>query len=318
MGRSSEDSVWHGMMPNERTIPVRQGIRSAQLGLVLNAALATLKLVAGVVGNAYALVADAVESMADILGSVIVWGGLHVAAQPADEDHPFGHGKAEAIAAAVVAILLLGAGLGIGYEAVHGIRTPHVVPAPWTLAVLLGVVITKWVLSRRVGAIGEEIGSTAVRAEAWHHMSDAITSTAAFIGIGIAVIGSRLQSGVRWEAADDWAALFAAGVIAVNGARLLRLSFDDLMDRMPDTTVVGPVRALAEQVPGVLAIEKLHARKSGLLYRVTLHVQADGRMSLADGHMLGHTVQKAIIGAFPQVASVLVHMEPYQPRAPNS
>jgi cation diffusion facilitator family transporter len=302
------------MTPNEKSIPVRQGIRSAQLGLVLNAALAMLKLVAGVVGNAYALVADAVESMADILGSVIVWGGLRVAAQPADADHPFGHGKAEAIAAAVVAIMLLGAGLGIGYEAVDGIRTPHDVPAPWTLAVLVGVVITKWVLSRRVGAVGAEIGSTAVRADAWHHMSDAITSTAAFIGIGIAVVGSRLQSGVRWEAADDWAALIASGVIAVNGATLLRLSFHDLMDRMPDARVVGPVRAIAERVPGVLAIEKLHARKSGLVYRVTLHVQANGKMSLADAHALGHKVQRAIMDASPQVASVLVHMEPHEDR----
>ncbi len=306
------------MTPNERTIPVRQGIRSAQLGLVLNAALAMLKLVAGVVGNAYALVADAVESMADILGSVIVWGGLHVAAQPADADHPFGHGKAEAIAAAVVAIMLLGAGLGIGYEAVDGIRTPHAVPAPWTLAVLVGVVITKWALSRRVGAVGAEIGSTAVRADAWHHMSDAITSAAAFIGIGIAVVGSRLQSGVRWEAADDWAALIASGVIAVNGATLLRLSFHDLMDRMPDAGVVGPVRAIAERVPGVRAIEKLHARKSGLVYRVTLHVQADARMSLADAHALGHKVQRAIIDASPQVASVLVHMEPHDDRTPKT
>jgi cation diffusion facilitator family transporter len=291
-----------------------RGIRSAQAGLLVNTVLAAIKLVAGVVGNAYVLVADAVESTADIFGSAIVWGGLRYAAQPADEDHPFGHGKAEALAGFVVAVMMLGAAIGISVEAVRQIRTPHRPPAPWTLAVLVAVIIVKWMLSRRVHAVGADIGSTAVRADAWHHLSDAITSAAAFVGISLALWGSRTQRGGAWAAADDWAALLAAGIIAFNGFTLLRAAVDDLMDRMPGDEIVAPVRRIAGSVVGVCAIEKLFVRKVGLGYRVTIHVQADPAMRLDDAHTLGHGVQQAILDAEPRVSSVLVHMEPYEER----
>jgi cation diffusion facilitator family transporter len=292
---------------------IQRGIRAAQTGMIINAALAAIKLVAGVVGNTYALVADAVESGADVLASLLVWGGLAVAAQPADEDHPYGHGKAEALAAAAVSVMLLGAAAGIATEAVREIRTPHNVPAPWTLAVLVGVVAVKAMLSRRVHAVGDETGSTAVKADAQHHLSDALTSAAAFIGISLALLGSRVWGGHGWESADDWAALVAAGVIAFNGVSMLRAASHDLMDRMPDTNVVRPIRLAALGVPGVAAIEKLHVRKTGMAYRVTLHVQADGTMSLEEAHTLGGRVKSAICASSPQVNYVLVHMEPYHP-----
>ena len=290
-----------------------RGIRAAQMGLLANAVLAAVKLVAGIVGNSYALVADAVESMADVVGSLIVWRGLAVAALPADEDHPFGHGKAEAIAAAAVSVLLLGAAAGVAYEAVEEIRTPHHPPAPWTLLVLALVMLAKWYLARRVEAVGADIGSTAVRADAWHHLSDAITSAAAFVGIAVALVGTRVYGGARWAAADDWAALVAAAVIAYNGWHLMRPALHDLMDRMPSDDIVSPVRQAAAAVPGVLGTEKLHIRKVGLGYRVIIHVLADGAMTLDDGHALGHRVQDAIRGAVPRVETVLVHMEPFAP-----
>jgi len=286
-----------------------RGIRAAQFGIVVNATLAVVKLVAGVVGNTYALVADAVESTADIFGSLIVWGGLHFASQPADEDHPYGHGKAEALAAAAVSLMLLAAAAGIAVEAVREIRTPHLTPAPWTLAVLAGVMVVKWVLSRRVHQVGAESGSTAVKADAAHHLSDAITSAAAFIGISAALIGSR-HGAAGWESADDWAALVASAVIAVNGVVMLRAAVHDLMDRMPGPDVVEPIRRAATSVAGVRAIERLAVRKSGMAYRVTIHVQADPMMPLHEAHVLGGKVKGAIRTAVPQVASVLVHMEP--------
>ena len=289
----------------------RRGIRAAQTGMVINAGLAAVKLVAGIVGNTYALVADAVESGADVFASLLVWGGLAVAAQPADEDHPYGHGKAEAMAAFAVSFMLLGAAVGIAIEAVHEIQTPHQVPAPWTLGVLVAVVVVKWVLSRRVRTVGTAMGSTAVKADAAHHLSDAITSAAAFVGISLAVVGSRLWGGHGWEAADDWAALVASGVIAFNGVSMLRAAASDLMDRMPGQDIVAPIRAAALQVHGVNAIEKLHVRKSGLEYRVTVHVQADGDMSLEEAHALGGRVKSAICALTPHVNYVLVHMEPY-------
>jgi cation diffusion facilitator family transporter len=289
----------------------QRGIRAAQTGMVINAGLAGIKLVAGIVGNSYVLVADAVESGADVFASLLVWGGLAVAAQPADADHPYGHGKAEALAAAAVSLMLLGAAAGIAVEAVREIRTPHLVPAPWTLGVLVGVMIVKWVLSRRVHEVGAAMGSTAVKADAQHHLSDAITSAAAFIGISLAVVGSRVWGGRGWESADDWAALVASGVIGFNGVSMLRAATHDLMDRMPDRDVVGPIRDAALRVPGVRSIEKLHVRKAGMAYRVTVHVQADASMSLEEAHALGGRVKHAICAASPHVNFVLVHMEPY-------
>ena len=288
----------------------RSGIRAAQAGLLINAALAGIKLAAGIIGNTYALVADAVESMADVFASLLVWGGLAVATQPADDAHPYGYGKAEALAAAVISLMLLAAAAGIAVQAVREIRTPHHVPAPWTLAVLIGVVVVKWVLSRRVHAVGTSMGSTAVKADAAHHLSDALTSAAAFIGISLALVGSRVWGG-RWESADDWAALAASGVIAFNGVSMARAATYDLMDRMPGPEIVAPIRAAALAVPGVLAIEKLHVRKAGLAYRVTLHVQADPAMPLEDAHALGGRVKHAILHGLPYVNYVLVHMEPF-------
>lgn len=283
-------------------------MRAAQVGMLVNLILAIIKLIAGIVGHAYALVADAVESTADIFSSLVVYGGLHIAAQPADEDHPYGHGRAEALAGALVALMLFAAALGIAIEAIREIRTPHHTPRAWTLAVLLGVIIVKQILAARVLRVGSETGSTAVMADAQHHRSDMITSTAAFIGISIAVIGGR-----GWEQADDWAALIASGVICYNGMKMLRPAIDDLMDRLPEAHVVAKIADAATSVPEVCAIEKLKVRKVGLQYAVDLHVQAEPRMSLHDAHIVSGKVKGAIRTVMPSVDSVLVHMEPYEP-----
>ena len=290
-----------------------RGVRAAQSGLLVNTLLAAAKLIAGIVGHTYALVADAVESGADIFSSLIVWGGLTIAAQPADEEHPFGHGKAEALATAIVALMLIAAAIGVAIEAIREIRTPHHAPAPWTLVVLVVVIAIKWWLARRVHAVGADIGSTAVRADAFHHLSDAFTSAAAFIGISIAVVGSRWLGGTGWESADDWAALFASAIIAYNGVSMLRPAMNDLMDRTPGEDVVNPMRRAAEAVPGVLAVEKLHVRKSGLTYHASIHVQSDPRMSLDEAHRLGGRVKAAMRREVPRLSEVLVHMEPYTP-----
>jgi len=288
---------------------IDRGVRAAQSAILVNAALAIIKLVAGIYGHAYALVADAVESTADIFASSMVLGGLRLSARDPDEEFPFGYGKAEPISAAVVSLMILAAAAGIAFEAIREIRTPHHAPASWTLLVLIAVVITKWLLSRRVHAVGAAIGSTAVKSDAFHHMSDALTSGAAFVGISVALIG-----GPGWEEADDWAALFASGIIAFNGVNMIRPALDDLMDRTPGDELLGRVRRAAESVAGVLATEKLAARKSGLGYRVTIHVQANPALSLHDAHSLGGMVKGAIMTAVPQVQYVLVHMEPFETR----
>lgn len=285
----------------------RRGIQSAQVGLLVNTLLAIIKLFAGVLGNAYALIADAVESSADIFSSLIVWGGLRIASKQADDEYPFGYGKAEPLAAAVVSLMLIGAAAGIAVEALREIRLPHHSPAPFTLAVLVGVILVKEVLFRRVSAVGNEVGSTVVKADAWHHRSDAITSAAAFIGISIALIG-----GPGWESADDWAALVASGVIVVNAIKLIRPAIDDLMDRSPGGHLLERISAAATTTPGVRYIEKLKVRKVGFGYYVDLHVQAEPMMTLREAHNLSGRVKSEIRTAVPEVAGVLIHMEPHE------
>ena len=299
--------------PPDARAATERGIKAAQIGLLVNAVLTVVKLLAGVLGNSYALIADAFESMFDILGSFVVWGGLRIASRSPTHDYPFGFGRAESLATAIVALMLVGAAIGIGIEAAREIVTPHHAPAPFTLVVLVVVILVKMALARRVDAIGSHTGSSVVRADAAHHLSDAITSAAAFIGISVA-----LWMGPGYEAADDWGALVAAAVILFNGLRLLASATSELMDRTPAEGVVDAIGRAARAVPTVRDIEKLKVRKLGTGYWVEIHVQADPDMPLFDAHELGGAVKYAVRGAVPSVHAVLVHMEPDGPRRAKS
>jgi cation diffusion facilitator family transporter len=289
------------------TLDASRGIRTAQIGLLVNAVLAVIKVLAGVIGNSYALIADGIESTADLFSSTIIWSGLRIARRDANAEYPFGYGKAETLAAATVALMLIGAAIAISIEAIREILTPHHSPAPWTLVVLVIVVIVKEVLFRRVHAVSTESGSEAVSADAWHHRSDAITSLAAFVGISIALIG-----GEGWEEADDWAALLAAAVIAWNGQKLLRPAIAGLMDRSAEPAIRTSVYEIACSVTHVRAVEKVIVRRAGAYYFADLHVQADPDMSLHDAHIVSGKVKSAIMSALPNVRGVLVHMEPFE------
>src|SRR6187399_363366 len=280
--------------------------RVALLGLVINVVLASVKIVAGILGHAYVLIADGIESALDIGGSVVIWGGLTVAARPPDETHPYGHGKAEPIAAIAVALGVLAAATGLAIESVREILTPHHAPAPYTLAILIVVIVIKEILFRYVNRIGRDLESTAVQTDAWHHRSDALTSAAAFIGISVALIGGK-----GWESANDWAALFACAVIGASGIRLLRPAFYEIMDTAP-RKIVKSVCSVASTVPGVIEVEKCRARKMGLEFYVDLHVGVDGKISVHEGHEIAHRVKTAIQQNDSRVADVLVHIEPAQ------
>jgi cation diffusion facilitator family transporter len=284
-----------------------RGIRSAQAGIIANAGLAVIKILTGLIGHSYALIADGVESATDVFSSLVLWRGLSVAARSPDKDYPFGYGKAESLSAAVISLLLVGAAIGIALQAVREIITPHHAPAPYTLLVLILVVAVKETLFRKVFVVGEEVDSPAVKADAWHHRSDAITSAAAMVGISVAVVG-----GPGWEPADDVAALFASAMILFNGIRLLRPAGQDLMDRAPDQDLVAEVVSVAESVEGVMATEKVLARRVGGQYRVVLHVEAKPELSLREAHELGGRVRSRVVGEVPSVMDVVVHMEPHE------
>jgi cation diffusion facilitator family transporter len=284
---------------------LQSGARVALLGMVINLVLAIAKVTAGVLGNAYALIADGIESALDIGGSAVIWGGLKFAARPPDATHPYGHGKAEPIAAAIVALGVMIAAVGLAVQSVREIFTPHHAPAPFTLVVLIVVVVVKETLYRSVIRIGRHVESTAVQTDAWHHRSDALTSIAAFIGISIALIG-----GEGWQSADDWAALFACALIAANGYRLLSPALHEIMDTAPRADMVTPIRAAAGNVSGVVEVEKCLVRKMGLNFYVDLHLQVDGEISVRSGHNIAHEVKAAIRATNPRITDVLVHVEP--------
>ncbi len=284
---------------------LQRSLRATFLGMATNAVLSGVKLAAGIAGHSHALVADAVESFADIFSSLIVWRGVVVASEPADEDHPYGHGKAEPIASAIVATMLLGAALWITLTAFGEIRKPHLAPAPFTLMVLIVVVVVKEILFRFVSREGRAVDSSAVRTDAWHHRSDAITSVAAGIGISVSLIGGK-----GFEAADDVAAIAAAGVIAWNGWHLLRPALSELMDAAPSREIIDQIRQIAGETPGVDGVEKCIVRKVGYQYFVDMHVEVDPQMTVRRSHEIAHAVKDKIRGAKPNVSDVLVHIEP--------
>jgi cation diffusion facilitator family transporter len=289
----------------------RSGIRLAILGILINGALAMVKLFGGILGNSYALIADAVESMTDIFSSFVVWRGLSVAIIPPDANHPYGHGKAEPLAASFVSLTLLAAAVGIAIEAIREIFIPHHAPKPFTIWILIAVVIVKESLYRIVFKVGERLTSTAVRTDAWHHRSDAITSAAAATGISIALWGGK-----GYESADDYAALFASCIIAWNGLRLLRPAIDELMDAQPSEDLQQEISDLASRCESVLGVEKVLVRKAGFSFWVDMHIDVDKSMSVEHAHDIAHQVKDRIQENIPQVAEVQIHVEPY-PRRPS-
>ncbi len=292
-------------MRDAADMAAKRGIRFALLGIAVNAVLVMIKATAGVVGNSYALVADAIESASDIFTSMIVVAGLKLSRRPADANHPYGHGKFEPLTGVCVGLVLMGAAIVISVESIHEIVTPHHSPAPYTLAVLIVAVVIKEILFRHVLRVGSEVRSSAIKADAWHHRSDAITSAAAFIGISIALIG-----GSGYEMADDVAALLAAGIIALNAVLLIRPALGELLDTAPDESIASRVREVAQQVDGVHGTHKCHVRKLGFDYFVDLDVLCDPELSIRAGHEIAHNVGEAIHRAMPLISKVLVHVEP--------
>ncbi|MGA3169679.1 MAG: cation diffusion facilitator family transporter [Chthoniobacteraceae bacterium] len=284
---------------------LESGAHLAMVGMGLNAVLCVAKIGAGLIGHSYALIADGVESMLDIVSSILIWGGLKYAARPPDATHPYGHGKAEPLAAVLGSVMILGAAAGLAVESVLALRAPRAAPAPYTLVVLVVVIIVKEIHSRRVLRLAREIHSTAMQADAVHHRTDAITSIAAFGGISIALVGGK-----GYGRADNWAALFACAIIAYNGSRIFWPALSDLMDTAPPKDFEQRVRTASSEVDGVAETEQCRIRKMGLEYYVDLHVKVDGSMTVAAGHGIAHSVKDAVRQAVPEVADVLVHVEP--------
>jgi cation diffusion facilitator family transporter len=267
-------------------------MKSSLTGIFANMGLPVAKCMAGLWGHSFALVADGLESAADVVSGFVVYFGLKISVKPPDADHPYGHGKVEPIAAVVVGLSLIAASAAIILESIHGIKTPHPLPKGYTLVVLAGVLIVKETLFRYVGGVGNKIRSIAVRSDAWHHRSDAITSLLAFIGISIALLKG-------WEAADDWAALGAALIILCNAMRQLRPAVLELTDRAPDSSIETRVRDIPGRVRNVIGLDKCCVRKMGFSFYADLHIFVKGNLTVREGHKIAHRVEDQVLKGCP-------------------
>ncbi|MFU1859792.1 cation diffusion facilitator family transporter [Sphingobacterium sp. NGMCC 1.201703] len=280
-------------------------IKTTYFSIIGNAMLALLKWLAGFFGNSYALIADAIESTADIFSSFLVLLGLKYARRPADENHPYGHGRVEPLITFIVVGFLIVSATIIAYESIENIGTPHELPKPWTLIVLGGVIIWKECSYRIVMKKSRETNSSSLKADAWHHRSDAITSVAAFIGISIALV-----LGKGYENADDYAALFAAGFILYNCYHIFRPALGEIMDENVYEEVIDDIRKYALEVAGIKATEKCYVRKSGTKYHVDLHAIVDSEITVREGHTLAHQLRDHLTEHIPDLGHVMIHIEP--------
>ena len=287
-------------MENEKT-----AIRTTYFSIVGNTLLALIKGTAGLFGNSFALIADAIESTTDIFASFLVLVGFKYAKRPADENHPYGHGKIEPlITFAIVTFLVVSATI-IAYESIHNLQTPHESPEPWTLIVLAVIIAWKELSFQIVIRKSKQTNSTSLKADAWHHRSDAITSVMAFLGISISVI-----FGEGYEAADDWAALFAAGFILYNSYRIVRPALGEVMDEQLYDDLIVKIRKKSLEVEGVKATEKCYIRKAGMRFHVDLHATVDSEISVKAGHAISHDLKDHLQKELPNLGQVLIHIEP--------
>ena len=280
-------------------------IRTIYLSMAGNALLALVKGIAGYFGNSYALIADAIESVSDVFSSILVWLGLRYAGKPADKNHPYGHGKAEPLVTFIVVGVLVASATIIAYQSILNIITPHVLPESYTLYILGGIILFKEGSYRFVAMRSKELHSSSLKADAWHHRSDAITSLTAFVGISIA-----LWMGPGYESADDWAAIIASLFILYNSYVILRPALSEVMDEHVYDGMVDDIRKFAMEVEGIIDTEKCHVRKAGLNYYVDLHAIVDGTLSVREGHDLAHQLKAHLQQRIPQLADVLIHIEP--------
>jgi cation diffusion facilitator family transporter len=287
-------------MTNEQT-----AVKATYFSIVSNATLAAIKGLAGFFGNSYALTADAIESTTDIFSSLLVLFGIKYSNKPADDNHPYGHGRAEPLVTFLVVGFLITSATIIAYESINNIGTAHELPKPWTLIVLGIIILWKEYSFRLVMKRSKESNSSSLKADAWHHRSDAITSVAAFIGITIALI-----LGKGYESADDWAALFAAGFIFYNSYKIFRPALGEIMDEHLYDELIGVIRKVSLQVDGIVYTEKCFIRKAGMKYHVDLHAVVNGDITVKEGHDISHLLKDTLRKEIPELGHVLIHIEP--------
>ncbi len=289
----------------DKIILQKKAVKTTYLSILGNMGLAVVKGLTGYFGNSYALIADAIESTSDIFSSLLVLFGIKYASKPADKNHPYGHGRAEPLITFMVVGFLIASAILIAYQSIKKLQTPHELPKPYTLIVLGIIIFIKETFYRIVSKRGKETNSSSLQADAWHHRADAITSLTAFLGISVALI-----FGKGYESADDWAALIASLIIIYNAYHILRPALGEIMDEQLYDDLIADIRRVSKTVEGVIDTEKCLVRKTGMTFHIDLHVLVNSSISVKEGHDIAHNLKEYLIKELPQVADVLIHIEP--------
>jgi cation diffusion facilitator family transporter len=281
------------------------GTKGAWTGIFSNIILFVVKLLAGVFGRSQAMIADAFHTASDAATSIAVLIGFKIAQKPADRHHPFGHGRAESIAAKIVALILIFVGVKLVHDSAKILIAKEMV-RPHVIALIAAIVsiIVKEITYRRVILASKEIGSTSLRADAYHHRSDVLSSVAALIGIS----GARMG----WTFLDPLAGILVAGFIIKLGIEAFHTAYDELMDAAPPRGLVKKIEKIVLETEGVAKVKKVMVRKYGIELFLEIIVGVDGDKTVQEGHIITTKVEKNVYEAMPDVEDVLVHVEPAQ------
>jgi cation diffusion facilitator family transporter len=288
--------------------------RVTRASIAVSGILACSNIIVGLLAQSTSVVATGFEFAGDVLASSIVLIGMGVAARPADENHPYGHGRFETLSAFVVGVILAAGGVMIGYQSLQAVGARHPPPGVTAAAALVSAVIMRGIMSSVKFRVGRRIRSSALVADAWNDAVDILSALAALTAVGLATYDP-----VRFLAADHYGGFVVGIVVVITGLRVLRDASLELVDTMPPSELTGEILTLARSVAGVRGIDKVFARKSGLQYLVDLHIEVDPTLTVAASHAIAGHVRATLKRELSWVADVMVHVEPSQgPEEPTS
>ncbi len=281
----------------------RQGQTGALVGIAGNLVLASLKISVGVVASSHAMLADGLHSLSDCVGSAVLLVAVRLAAKPSDKCHPYGHGKAESVGAKIIGIVVILAGFQVGVSALSRLRTgDYVVPGVLALWMAVISIISKETMFRYKYCLGKRLNSPAVMASAWEHRSDAVSSVAVLVGVGMARAGMPYL--------DPVAGVVVSGFVVKMGWDITRRAVDDLMDKVTDPELQERVNQIATVTPGVVVVNDVRVRPMGPEFLVDLKICVNPNVTVWEGHDVARRVRDCVMGEIPEIADVMVHVNP--------
>jgi cation diffusion facilitator family transporter len=284
---------------------IRIGKRVALASIAVSSILAAVKITVGIMGRSASVLADGFESAGDVVAAVAVFFGFAIASRPADDEHPYGHGRYETLTGLIVGVILFAAGIGICYRSLQGVQDVHGTPEFYGVWALLGSMVAKAVMSTVKFHYGKKIRSAALTADAWNDFVDILSALTALTALGLTLLDPE-----RFLVADHYGG-FAVGLFVIfTGIRVARETSSRLTDEMPDDEMMSAIREVSLTVSGAIGVEKCFARNVGLQYYVDLHLEVDPDLTVRKSHDIATEVRIAICKRLDWVADVLVHVEP--------